>query len=48
MFFYDFISLSNRLKHRFDARDMDEVFQKLAREAQRGEHAFTHTQTEQP
>ena len=36
------------LKHRFDARDMDEVFQKLAREAQRGEHAFTHTQTEQP
>ena len=36
------------LKHRFNARDMDEVFQKLAREAQRGEHAFTHTQTEQP
>lgn len=36
------------LKRRFDARDMDEVFQKLAREAQRGEHAFTHTQTEQP
>lgn len=36
------------LKHHFDARDMDEVFQKLAREAQRGEHAFTHTQTEQP
>lgn len=36
------------LKHRFNARNMDEVFQKLAREAQRGEHAFTHTQTEQP
>lgn len=36
------------LKHRFNARDMDEVFQKLAREAQRGEHTFTHTQTEQP
>jgi ABC-type multidrug transport system ATPase subunit len=36
------------LKRRFDARNMDEVFQKLAREAQRGEHAFTHTQTEQP
>ena len=36
------------LKYRFNARDMDEVFQKLAREAQRGEHAFTHTQTEQP
>lgn len=38
----------DELKHRFNARDMDEVFQKLAREAQRGEHAFTHTQTEQP
>lgn len=36
------------LKRRFDARNIDEVFQKLAREAQRGEHAFTHTQTEQP
>ena len=36
------------LKRRFDARNMDEIFQKLAREAQRGEHAFTHTQTEQP
>lgn len=36
------------LKRRFDARNMDEVFQKLAREAQRGEHAFTHAQTEQP
>lgn len=36
------------LKYRFNARDMDEVFQKLAREAQRGEHVFTHTQTEQP
>lgn len=36
------------LKRHFDARNMDEVFQKLAREAQRGEHAFTHTQTKQP
>mgnify|MGYP000808746781 CR=1 FL=1 len=36
------------LKARFQARNMDEVFQKLAREAQRGDAAFTHAQTERP
>ena len=36
------------LKARFQTRNMDEVFQKLAREAQRGDAAFTHAQTERP
>ena len=37
------------LKHRFDARKHGRSLPKnLAREAQLGEHAFTHTQTEQP
>ena len=37
----------DRLKSRFKAKNMDEVFQKLAREAQRGDNAFTHPKMEQ-